>query len=345
MRSRRTGASAAVGAVAAAGLVAAALVFAAVGAVAAGEGDAGRPERVTPKLFASIHRHEIHAAVDVPAQHLHVVDTFRFHEPVKGRPFRFLLNRELALRSVALPDGTRLAWTELPRWDPRHFWARPPYEDLDDFGIVREIEVTPPAEGWGIRPALRVEYAGVVADSLHEPQRAYGRSFETTSGRIVSEGAYLAGSTFWVPWCGESMYPFDLTVDLPAEWRVVSQGEERSDEVTGGRRKTRWICADPMEEIYLVAGPYELHEVRHGDLRVLAYAYENTGPEVLEPYLSSTGPVIDRYAEQFGPYPYKKFALVENYWQTGYGMPSFTFLGDRVIRLPFIVDTSYPHEI
>ncbi|MFH1143005.1 MAG: M1 family aminopeptidase, partial [Candidatus Eisenbacteria bacterium] len=39
------------------------------------------------------------------------------------------------------------------------------------------------------------------------------------------------------------------------------------------------------------------------------------------------------------------FALVENFWQTGYGMPGFTLLGDRVIRLPFIVHTSYGHEI
>jgi hypothetical protein len=265
--------------------------------------------------------------------------------PSRG-PIRFLLNAELSVTAVELPDGTPLSWSELPRWDPRHFWQRPPYDELEAFGIVREVEVTAPEGGWERGVAtLRVEYAGVVADSLHEPDAAYGRSFPTTSGRIVTEGAYLAGSTFWVPWTGESLFPFDLTVDLPAAWRVVSQGEEVSDHVEGDRRRTRWVSAEPMEEIYLIAGPYEVHEVRHGDLRVLAYAYAGTGPDVLEPYLTSTGPVIDRYSEAFGPYPYGKFALVENYWQTGYGMPGFTFLGDRVIRLPFIVDTSYPHEI
>ena len=51
------------------------------------------------------------------------------------------------------------------------------------------------------------------------------------------------------------------------------------------------------------------------------------------------------YQRLIGPYPYAKFALVENFWETGYGMPSFTLLGSQVIRLPFIVDTSYPHEI
>ena len=35
------------------------------------------------------------------------------------------------------------------------------------------------------------------------------------------------------------------------------------------------------------------------------------------------------YRGLIGPYPYQKFALVENFWETGYGMPSFTLLGRR----------------
>jgi len=46
-----------------------------------------------------------------------------------------------------------------------------------------------------------------------------------------------------------------------------------------------------------------------------------------------------------GDYPYSKFALVENFWETGYGMPSFTLLGEKVIRFPFILHSSYPHEL
>jgi len=36
---------------------------------------------------------------------------------------------------------------------------------------------------------------------------------------------------------------------------------------------------------------------------------------------------------------------VENFWETGYGMPSFTLLGQEIIRFPFIINSSYPHEI
>ena len=51
------------------------------------------------------------------------------------------------------------------------------------------------------------------------------------------------------------------------------------------------------------------------------------------------------YRGLIGPYPYGKFALVENFWETGYGMPSFTLLGPQIIRFPFILTSSYPHEI
>jgi hypothetical protein len=51
------------------------------------------------------------------------------------------------------------------------------------------------------------------------------------------------------------------------------------------------------------------------------------------------------YERLIGPYPYDKFALVENFWETGFGMPSFTLLGPKIIRFPFIIVSSYPHEI
>ena len=62
-------------------------------------------------------------------------------------------------------------------------------------------------------------------------------------------------------------------------------------------------------------------------------------------YLAATAQYLEMYRELIGPYPYRKFALVENFWETGYGMPTFTLLGHDIIRFPFIITSSYPHEI
>ena len=52
-----------------------------------------------------------------------------------------------------------------------------------------------------------------------------------------------------------------------------------------------------------------------------------------ELYTERTQHYIAMYEEMIGPYPYAKFATVENWFPTGYGMPSFTFLGDRVMEI------------
>lgn len=51
------------------------------------------------------------------------------------------------------------------------------------------------------------------------------------------------------------------------------------------------------------------------------------------------------YEDLFGRYPFPKFAVVENFFPTGYGFPSYTLLGSQVIRLPFIIETSLGHEV
>src|SRR5262249_10334568 len=67
--------------------------------------------------------------------------------------------------------------------------------------------------------------------------------------------------------------------------------------------------------------------------------------ELANRYLDATAQYLEMYRGLLGPYPYSKFALVENFWETGYGMPSFTLLGEQVIRFPFILHSSYPHEL
>jgi len=51
------------------------------------------------------------------------------------------------------------------------------------------------------------------------------------------------------------------------------------------------------------------------------------------------------YEDLIGPFPFKRFAVVENILPTGYSMPTFTLLGRDVVKLPFIVETSLGHEI
>ncbi|MDX1607559.1 MAG: hypothetical protein R3202_15305, partial [Candidatus Competibacterales bacterium] len=173
----------------------------------------------------------------------------------------------------------------------------------------------------------------------------YGGTLQATDPAPAAHaGLNLYPGSGWYPRFGETLARFRLAVDLPAGWRSVSQGERLSRTTYGGRTRETWHEPRPQDGLYLIAAPFHEYAGRAGAVRTLALLRE-PAPELAERYLKATARHLDFYNRLLGPYPYAKFALVENFWDSGYGMPSFTLLGPRVIRLPFIVETSYPHEI
>jgi hypothetical protein len=106
----------------------------------------------------------------------------------------------------------------------------------------------------------------------------------------------------------------------------------------------RWVEHQPQDDIVLFANRFHVYRSDAGHTDAYAYLLEPE-PELAHRYLEATARYVDLYSRLIGPYPYAKFALVENFWETGYGMPSLTLLGSRVVRLPFIIHSSYPHEI
>jgi hypothetical protein len=197
-----------------------------------------------------------------------------------------------------------------------------------------------------------IDYEGVLNYPVQDSGGEYARAFSESPGLIEQRGVYLSGSTHWVPRVGDARVTYTLAVELPAGWKSVSQGERSSGEPlssanagrNGGRASERWSVATPTEEMHLIAAPFTEYS---RDVRaVKAFAFLRKPDQALaDRYLDATAQYLDMYSSLLGPYPYSKFALVENFWETGYGMPSFTLLGEQVIRFPFILHSSYPHEL
>ncbi len=192
--------------------------------------------------------------------------------------------------------------------------------------------------------SFTIIFEGTIFDSLHTPKQEYARGFATTTGLIEKRGVYLAGATAWIPTQQKTRFTYKLKTRLPVGWYSVSQGSETMRGVRDNFQINEWTCDKPMEEAYLVAGEYIITEEDHNGVNVMTYTYQEE-PELTARYRAATKRFIDMYSEQIGDYPFRKFALVENFWPTGYGMPSFTLLGSQIIRLPFIIHTSYGHEI
>ncbi len=183
---------------------------------------------------------------------------------------------------------------------------------------------------------------------IHHPLTSDGketaRGSLSTPGLISKEGVFLSGDSLWYPQFGEDLLLCDLEVTVPKDWDAVSQGERTVHEIRDGSCRVRWHSAEPQEEISLVAARFFVFSRPAGLVQTMVFLRE-PDKALAGKYLDATAPYLTMYDGLIGPYPYKKFALVENYWETGYGLPSFALMGSKVIRFPFIIFSSYPHEI
>ncbi len=148
----------------------------------------------------------------------------------------------------------------------------------------------------------------------------------------------LGAGEGWYPERPGAMVTFELRLTAPETWASLTQG------VPDPADPRRWRQRDPQRAIYLVAGPWQARSAERGDLRAATFLIADE-PALSDRYLEAALDAMQSYSGILGAYPYHSFTLVENRQQTGWGFPGFTLLGSEVIRLPFIVHTSFPHEV
>jgi aminopeptidase N len=195
--------------------------------------------------------------------------------------------------------------------------------------------------GPGPRSTVRLRYEGKFDFALSDQKEEYTRGFRETVGIVSKQGVYLAGGGFWYPHFGPGLVEYEMEVAEPEGWHVVGAGNGTSRDAKGN---ARWESHGAVDEITVVGGPLVVYRDAAGAVETLAYLRQKDDALAAK-YLQATAQYLEMYRGLIGPYPYGKFALVENFWETGYGMPSYTLLGPQVIRFPFILTSSYPHEI
>lgn len=298
-------------------LVCAALLAAAVTAGAATSG--GRT------------RHVISADIDPATHRLAVTDRVQ----VAARPADGVVDFVLsaALRITRSDPALR----EVPAGDVTFFGINGSGAEAARRVGVRRYRGTLPPGG----TTLSVSYEGIVNFGLSDRKEEYTRGFRESAGILGPEGVYLAGSSYWYPTFDRDLLEFQLEVTAPAGWHVISQGNGTSGD---GRGHARWESGGAMDEIDLVGGPLKVWRGAAGPVETLVYLHDQDDG-LAGKYLAATAQYLEMYRQMIGPYPYGKFALVENFWETGYGMATFALLGREIVRFPFIINSSYPHEI
>ncbi|MBS1173521.1 MAG: putative aminopeptidase, partial [Proteobacteria bacterium] len=168
------------------------------------------------------------------------------------------------------------------------------------------------------------------------------------------EGSFLPSGGAWYP-RPAALFAYRVTLSVPGDQRALVPGRLQSEEVPAdgaGRYRARFDFAQPADGIDLMAGPWVVREkimprTNGGPLRLRTYFFRDLDaiPGLADGYLDDTRRYLERYGEEIGAYPFTEFSVVASPLPTGFGMPTLTYIGADVLKLPFIRATSLGHEV
>lgn len=212
-------------------------------------------------------------------------------------------------------------------------------------GPSRIIEITLPE----VMKQLEVmELKLIYHGQIYEPPRSTpGLRFirpDKTNGHIGTEGVYLTSETSWYPSTPQSLATYQVTVSVPEEWEVVTHGREVARMSEAGKIRTEWEIKKKTESLTLVANQFVKKQRDWEGIEIASYLFQEN-IELADQYLDATVEYLKFYTELLGPYPFQKFAVVENFFPSGIGLPSFTLLGSRTIKRGYTQPYSLGHEI
>jgi hypothetical protein len=206
------------------------------------------------------------------------------------------------------------------------------------------LRVKLPSSGLREITTVDIRYTAVFNDKAPDrPVNTENPGYGVT-GTIGERGTLLLFGAGWYPHLDADLAVYRIRVEAPAGIVAVTAGRSLGHQTREEKTVSTWLIDHPVRGLSLSAGAYRIQRKQIGDVVAATYFLKNSA-HLAEPYLDATARYIRMYEKLFGPYPFAKFAVVENFFPTGYGFPSYTLLGSRVLRLPFIVNTSLGHEI
>ena len=284
-------------------------------------------------IYAQTIHHEIKVNINIDAKSVDVIDTVKisakYLNTIKDT-LDFYLNSNFEIKS--LNSAYKLVEIKV----------RYPINDSDEVKPKRYMIIYQKSVKKDL--IIPLQYNGKITGIIKENAVTYARGFSETSGIISGDGIYLAGCTMWIPDFNDNLFTFNLTTVIDTAWGVISQGTRTKNKIIQNKKIIRYESPEPQDEVYLIAAKWTEYNKKTENILVQA-VLRTPDSALANKYLDATISYLALYNKLIGQYPYTKFTLVENFWQTGYGMPSFTLLGDQIIRLPFILNSSYPHEL
>ena len=302
-----------------------------------------------PVLSRVVIRHHALFVQIVPEEHALIAkDRLTLQVPQPKTPIRFSLAPTLQIDHIALVHrsaGAEVSIQDVP-FEVEHG---------SQSESAQQVTIASQFVAAGL-VTLDVHYHGVINDPPRDPRHLRFVTPSETAGHIGPEGVYVSSESHWYPDTPESLSTYALSVAVPTGWTAVTQGKAgesrvcpaglcRSDRMV----MTEWVVTQPSEALTLVANTFVTSfrdwTAKTGQtIQLSTYLFPDDAHLAGE-YLDATARYLDAYIPLLGPYPFEKFAVVENFFASGLGMPSFTLLGSGIIKRHYVQPYALGHEI
>lgn len=219
---------------------------------------------------------------------------------------------------------------------------------IPDSSAQRIVVMLP--EEHGRKVTLAWVYRGPINDPPKEPRHLRFVTPSETAGHIGLEGVYLSGESQWYPDVEGSFSTYRVMIHIPEGWTVVGSGQKVAENLTAGIVSSTWTVQERSEAFTLVANKFvtksrEWKASTTGQRVEIQTHFLSDNADLGDEYLDATAQYLDAYVQILGDYPFEKFAVVENFFASGLGMPSFTLLGSGSIKRHYTQPYALGHEI
>lgn len=136
---------------------------------------------------------------------------------------------------------------------------------------------------------------------------------------------------------------FSVKATLPEGFKGITESDNLPEQMQENTIKSSF--SQPVRSIHLAAGPYTIQKETVREGLTLSTWFFKEDQQLSGEYMVAAKEYLLRYEKEIGPFPYNHYAIVANRLPSGFGMPTFTLLGQVVLRLPFIKEISLGHEI
>jgi len=178
-----------------------------------------------------------------------------------------------------------------------------------------------------------VYYSGVVNFPPSETNLVKRHS--NSAGIISSkegEGIYLPGGSFY-PQTDKDLAKFNMAISIDADFTIITSGDIVAKEIDG--KKIYRVETTELNDITIVGGRYKSLVKSFDGIEFGIYMLKDN-PNA-ERYLNESIEYYKLYTNLFGKYPYNSFNIVENFFATGFGMPGYTLLSNRLTAMPWVL--------